>query len=238
MSYHADENQEIEEAWFQKNSPWITVAVVVCLFAASFGVFTYLNLGFRQVHDIGGELTIEADLDTRIYLGDLLEESTQVSFTWNELFGDEKYKAKEVELPYPAGATPELMSGSGAKFLFSRQLGERIVTDSNQSDHVITVLNVSGNEYFVRRANSTLDHVIAVIIDWTPPDHPRRRFLLPIRVRKGQGGSTTYFFSAGFGGSSGSDHASLHLRFTAWGPPEEFANEIKTKGLWEPGGIR
>lgn len=232
MSYHADEEEEVSQPRDLKQSVWMLV-VFVSIFSAVFGLYAYLGRGGRN--DYVGEMSIEPDLDTRIYLGNKLVGTTQVSFTWEELFGDESYQATMLDLPYPAGATPELVSGSGAKFLYSRQLSGRSVTDVGESGQVITVFKVSGDEFFVRRANSSLDHVIALVIEWTPPGRPHRRILLPLRVRKGQGDSTVYFFGV-FGTSSGPGHASLSQRFTAWGPPDEFTEEIKTKGLWEPEG--
>jgi hypothetical protein len=237
MSYHAETYEDYDRPWFQKKSLWSIAAVILCLLAAGIGIFTYV--GLSKIPDIGGGLTIEADPGTRIYIGDKLVGTTNVTFTWTELFGDDKHQALAFELPdLNAKVTPDLISGAGAKVLDSQGTGR------NDS----LVIKVAGDKYMMRRADCTLDEVFAYVIDWAPPDQPPRRFLLPIRVRKGKGNSTDYFNPIGSGSSASSGPGFVkafgrspievqeNLRFSAGTPPPQFAEEIKTKGLWEPGG--
>jgi hypothetical protein len=108
----------------------------------------------------------------------------------------------------------------------------------------------SGSRYLIRRADGQLDQVEAIVIDWSPENEPPRRYLLPLRLRKGTGASTVYFNLSGSGSSSsggpsfmkafGRPPAELRetWRFSAGSPPSQFAGEIKSKGLWEPAGSK
>jgi hypothetical protein len=238
MSYHADDYQDLDKPWFLKKNPWIIAAVVFCLLAAGVGIFTYV--GLSKIPDVGGGLTIEADPGTRIYIGDKQVGTTNLTFTWAELFGDERHKPVAIELPDPgAKVTPELLSGGGAKALDSQGLGRSSMT----------AVTVSGDKYTIQRTDGALDEVFTHVIDWAPPNQAPRRFLVPVRVRKGTGASTAYFYEIGSGYSGSGDgpgfvkafgksptEIKIHWKFSAGTPPAQFAEEIKTKGLWEPSG--
>jgi hypothetical protein len=238
MSYHADDDQHLGQPWFQNKRLWIIGGCFLCLLATSVGIFTYV--GLSRIPDVGGGLTIEADPDTRIYIGEQLVGTAHASFTWEELFGDERHKPIALELTDSgAKVTPEVFSGPGAKGLNSQTLG---------GGSSMTTLAISGDKYMIRRANGALDEVFAYVIDWAPPNQAPRRFLIPIRVRKGAGASASSFNEIA-SGSSGSGvgpgfvrafgkspiEIEIHRKFSAGSPPAQFAEEIKTKGLWEPG---
>ena len=190
----------------------------------------------RKNPDVRGGLTIEADPNTRIYFGDRQfvdenEDRAVVYLLWPEIIGDEKHRTGALQLPDAnTTVTPEMVSGAGAKLLVSQGIG------SGGSQ----IAKISGDEYWIRRADGSLDHVFAIVIDWTPPDQPPRRFLLPVRVRKGKGTSTVFFSASGSGSSTsfgpGSIEVKVFRKFTAGSPPAQFAEEIKSKGLWEPSG--
>jgi hypothetical protein len=237
MSYQADEFDDFKKPWYQKKSLWIIAAIVFCFLAAGVVIFTYV--GMSRIPDIGGGLTIEADPDAKIYIGDKLAGTTSVTFTWPELFGDEKHPALAVELHDPNGTvTPDLVSGPGAKILDSQGTGRT----------GMLIIRVSGDKYMMRRADGALDEVFGYMFDWMPPDQRPRLFFLPIRIRKREGNSTVCFNSTGTGTSASSNPSFIKafgrsptevqesLKFSAGPPPRQFAEEIKTKGLWEPGG--
>jgi hypothetical protein len=240
MSYYAGDDPDVAQPWFLRKTTWIIAAIVFGLLVLGLGVFTYV--GMKRIPDIGGGITIEADPDTRIYMGDKLVGTTQVSFSWEELFGDTQHQPMAVELPFPAGAvTPELVSGPGAVVLESQALG-----GGGTGINALTMM-ASGDRYLVRRADGSLDQVMAIIIDWTPPNEPPRHYLLPVRVRKGTGDATVYYNPSGSGSSASGGPPFIKAfgrspieikkscRFSAGTPPGQFAEEIKTKGLWEPG---
>jgi hypothetical protein len=100
--------------------------------------------------------------------------------------------------------------------------------------------------HLIRRADRSLDEVVALVLVWSPPDRASTRYLLPVRLRKGQVPSTVHFASVG-GAITGSSYSGItrflgrtneamtKYSFTATSPPPQFAEEIRTKGLWEPG---
>jgi hypothetical protein len=246
MFYPAADDPDVVQPWFLRKSAWIIAAIVFCLLAVGVvgvvgvGIFTFV--GLRKVPEIGGGLKIEADPNTRIYFGDRLvvgetQPSAVVYSLWPELFGDEKHTPWAVQLPdADTKVTPEMVSGPGTKLLVSQGIGG----GGSQ------IAKVSGDEYWIRRADGSLDHVFAIVIDWAPPDQLPRRFLLPVRVRKGKGASTVYFNASGSGSSTSGPsfvrsygqapiEVKMFRKFTAGSPPGQFAEEIKTKGLWEPG---
>src|SRR5437899_10644506 len=99
MSYHAEAYEDYDRPRFRKKSLWIIAAGMLCLVAAGVGISAYV--GLRKIPEIGGGVTIEADPDTKIYLGDKLVGTSQVSYTWEELFGDEMHKPSAVALSSP-----------------------------------------------------------------------------------------------------------------------------------------
>jgi hypothetical protein len=234
MSYHAADDPDVPLPWFQKKSTLMIAAAVLCLLAAGVGIFSYVRMS--KIPDIGGNLTIEADPDTRIYIGDKLVGTTNATFTWAELFGDEKHQPLAVEMPAPGIAvTPDAISDSGAKFLLSE----------TSSSGGVREATYSSEKHLIRRSDGALDHVFVIIVDCYL-DRPRR-YLVPIRVRKGdppvayfsEGGSSMSVSSMpGFIKAFGRSPAEIKIgrKFTPASPPSQYAEEIKTKGLWEPSG--
>ncbi len=122
MSYYAGDDPDVAQPWFLRKTTWIIAAVVFCLLALGLGIFTYL--GMSRIPEIGGGVTIEADPDTKIYMGDNQVGTTKVTFTWEELFGDKWHNAMAVEMTTPTTAvTPEMVSGEGAVQLELQGLG-------------------------------------------------------------------------------------------------------------------
>src|SRR5262249_20232870 len=89
MFHSTEEQQEVEKQWFRRKHVWIIGVIVVLLLAAGLAVFSFARL--HRTPDVGGGLTIDADPDTRIYVGDKLVGTTQVSFSWGQLFGDKRH---------------------------------------------------------------------------------------------------------------------------------------------------
>ena len=260
MSYTIQEDQEIEERRFRKKRRWIIGAVALLVL----GTVLIINSGWNPIPDVGGGLIIEADPDTRIYVGDKLVGTTSVTFSWRELFGDERDEGWQtssgvinshkggklfgherdsgiaIEISDPAqGVTPEMLSGPGATKL-SEPTGMATTGMPN-------VQVIQQRTHLIRRADGSLDEVLALVLVWSPPDRPSARYLLPVRLRKGQVPSTVHFDSASgqiiassypgiwrfFGRGN---EAKTKYSFTAKSPPPQFAEEIRTKGLWEPTG--
>src|SRR6266852_6262514 len=119
MSYYAGDDPDVPKPWFMKKTVWIIGAVVFLILAA--GTISFIIVGMRKVPEIGGGITIEADPDTRIYIGNKFVGTTQVSFTWEELFGDEKHEPMAVYLAWPpAQVTPEMVAEKGVTVLESQ----------------------------------------------------------------------------------------------------------------------
>src|SRR5438477_8566521 len=159
MSYHAADDPDVDLPWFQKKIAWIIAAVVVvlCFLAVGVGIFIYVSLHMspRKNPDVRGGLTIEADPNTRIYFGDRQfvdenEDRAVVYLLWPEIIGDEKHRTGALQLPDAnTTVTPEMVSGAGAKLLVSQGIG------SGGSQ----IAKMSGDEYWIRRADGSLDHV-------------------------------------------------------------------------------
>jgi hypothetical protein len=241
MSYYAGDDPDVPKPWFLRKTNWIIAAIFFSLLAL--GVLIFISVGIKRIPEIGGGVTIEADPDTKIYVGENWLGTTRVSFTWEELFGDQWHNPIAVELADPAAlVTAEMVSGPGAKILDSQGGGG--------AGSSLGGIMVSGtcSKYIIRRAEGDLDQVMALVIDWAPPNEPVRRYMLPVRLRKGAGESTVYFDEAGTSSSSGSGPGFVKAfgqspveikkswKFSAGTPPHKFAEEIKTKGLWEPRG--
>jgi len=236
MSLPTEERQHVEKRWFQKKITWIIGAII--LIGASLAIFVSMTAG--PVPEVGGRMIIEADPDTRIYVGDKLVGTTSVSFSWEELFGDERHSAIATELSDPDQTiTAEILSGERATIV-SRPSGMGIAGTSN-----VDVTQQSA--YLVRRADGALDPVFALILKWSPPNQTSRSYLLPVRLRKGPAPSIIYFDSAGvaitgawpprfmrlFGRSP--NEAKTKCSYKVMNPPPgPFAEEIESKGLWEP----
>jgi hypothetical protein len=236
MSYSpGDMSQKTQNQVLWKKA-WIIFAVAFALLAIELALYTYK--GGIKISDVAGGVTIEAEPDTRIYIGDKLAGTTQVSFTWQEVFGDENNQPIAKELPNASSPiTPELISGPGASKLESeRTVGFR---DSSET------IRDSGTNYLMRRANGDLDQAIGIIIDWDVDPGPDRHYLLVVRLRKGLSPSKLYFTQS-FGQTLGhgspirkvlglsSNEVTKVWRFSAGQTPKKFAEEIETKGLWEP----
>ncbi len=93
----------------------------------------------------------------------------------------------------------------------------------------------------LRRADGTLDLFFFLDGSVETPNDRKQRFLLVIRPRFGERGKSAYVHGGGHGGGSSSGFLGIvpgQMRqfwdFTPGEPPEEFAEEIKQKGLWEP----
>jgi hypothetical protein len=122
MSYYPGDDPDLAQPWFLKKRTWIIAAFVFCLLVMGLAIFTYI--GMKKVPDIGGGVTIEADPDTKIYMGDNQVGTFKVSFTWEELFGDTQHKAIAVELPNTSTPmSPEMLSGQFAVQLHAQSLG-------------------------------------------------------------------------------------------------------------------
>src|SRR5205823_14362366 len=99
--------------------------------------------------------------------------------------------------PSPSSAvTAEMVSGPGATILESQggpggAMGLATINVGN-----------SGFWYLIRQEDGQLDKVEAIIIDWSPANEPPRRYLLPLRLRKGSGSSTEFFSLTGSASST------------------------------------
>jgi hypothetical protein len=237
MSLPTEERQDIEKRWFQRKITWLIGAII--LIGIALTVFVVVNQS--PVPDVGGGLIIEADPDTRIYVGDRLVGKTSVTFSWGELFGDERHSAMAIELSDPdQSITAEMLSGEGATIL-SQPSGKAVAGTSN-----VDVTQQSA--HLIRRVDGTLDPVFALILEWSTPNQGSGSYLLPIRLRKGPAPSEIYFDSGGVAITGAQpprfmrilgrspNEAKTKCSFTATNPPSQFTEEIQTRGLWEPAG--
>jgi hypothetical protein len=162
--------------------------------------------------------------------------TTHATVTWAQLLGNENQEPLAMELSSTDTVTAELISGPGAKTLERR---------NHARGHTPTV-DDREDSYLIRQADGALDHIYVWLIEFTGTNKPRRLAIL-MRARKGTAGSTISFDRSG---GSGSHHSSpgfvkvfgkpLEELVEFWNlsdywPPDEFNEEVKKKGYWEPG---
>jgi len=234
MSYAA-ENDHSDERWFQNIRFWRIALLFILL---SIGLVILIDASWNPISDLDGGFTIEADPDTRIYVGDRLVGTSSVAFSWGELFGDEKHSGFALEMSDPdQPITAEMLSGPNATIVLE-EFSMRIGGTGDVRAHII------------RTVDGALDPVFALILEWTPPNQSPGRYLLPIRLRQGPTPSASYFKLTG-GATTGDWHPRImkvffqsvnetttKWSFTATDPPSQFADEIKANGLWEPAGAK
>jgi hypothetical protein len=235
MCYHAADLPDVYQPWLLRKSTWFIAAIVICLLILVLSNITYGRVS--KFGDVGGSLTIKADPDAKIYVGDKQVGTGQVTYSWVQLFGDENNEPVAIEQhQLKADVTPEILSGPGAEALEVDSLN---VANANYS-----FMRISDNQHLIRRADRSLDQIIVLVFDWKPVNQSLRRFILPVRIRK-----DSFFYSNGGGMSSYSGNSVLQRGVFGWpkvnvsvdcmlysdSPPARFAEEIKTKGLWEPG---
>lgn len=241
MSYLVSDESDVAHQQYMRKRTWIVWGGLMLLLMIGLAILNYV--GERTASEVGGGVTIEAEPDTRIYIGERLVGTTQITLTWQELFGNESQNPIATEMRSASSVvTPELLSGPGAVELDSRILsGSKEFGTADKKK-----MNDSRFDCFIRRANGDLDLVVPIVIDWVPDNEPARRYLLPVRLRKGPAPSTVYF-SETFSQNSSRGAAGFMIalglsrneiirkwRFTANRPPEKFEEHIRTKGLWEP----
>src|SRR5437016_4765244 len=165
MSYAA-EDASSERRWFRRRGTWIVAAIVLLLLATGI-VISFISSS--PIPDVGGGLIIEADPDTRIYVGDKLVGTTSVAFTWGELFGDQRHSAIAVELSDPdQPITAEMLSGPDATMV-SQPSGKAVAGTWN-----VDVTQQSA--HLIRTSYGLLDPVFALILEWSPPNQPSRSY--------------------------------------------------------------
>jgi hypothetical protein len=235
MSYHATDHPDIAQPWFSRTTTWVMVAS--CFFLLMILGLSSITYGHvRKISDIGGAFTIKAHPDAKIYIGDEQVGTGQVAYSWVQLLGDEKNEPVAIEQhDLKAAVTPEFLAGPGAEVLKVERM--------NAADANYTFMTISDKSFLIRRADGSLDQIIVLVFDWKPVNQSARRFILPVRIRK-----TSFFYSNGGGSSTfvagnlldkmiGRPRVNISddCIFSSDPPPVKFAEEIKAKGLWEPG---
>jgi hypothetical protein len=66
MSLPPEEHQDVEKRWLHKKIPWLIGAIILL----GTGLVVLVSMQGGPIPDVGGGLIIEADPDTRIYVGD------------------------------------------------------------------------------------------------------------------------------------------------------------------------
>jgi hypothetical protein len=234
MSYAPEHQDTGKKRWFHKKRLWLLVAIVLFL-GVGMAVFNY-DAWLNLLGDGGGTIDIKAVPGTRIYIGDKLVGHDAVSFTYYELFRNKTRKPLPIEVTNSEVIELAEFLGPGAEILNSESMG----------GVGSALLATSGKDLFTRRSDGSLDQVFVFILDWTPPNEPARRFLLPVRLRQGEGRSSSFFTQAETGVTATRNPAYLRalgrpdqsskttFDFVVSPPPPKFAKEIQTDGLWEP----
>jgi hypothetical protein len=212
------------------------LGVLVLVFATLWSWLLYQ--GMRKVPAVAGGVTIDVEPGVRIFAGDRLLGPGTTFVEWSTLLSQEG-QVFVLPLELPAGSpTAEQLAGPGTKVLQRNPSGG---TGTN-------VVQFTFEEWYLRRADGSLDQIFAVVLDWSGTDATgRRRLLLPLRLRAAAGQPAAYIGPAGhgitgfrdmpqfvrvFGKSPRSCNASWTFRVQPSTNP--FAIECQTKGVWEP----
>jgi len=186
MSYAAEHQGTSKERWFHKKKLWLLAAIVLFL-VVGVAVFNY-NAWLNLLGDGGGSIDFKAVPGTRIYIGDKLVGRDAVSFTYYELFRSKNPKPLPIEV-----------TNSGVIEL-AEFLGPGEVLNSESIGGVgSALLHTSGKDILTRRSDGSLEQVFLFLLEWTPPNEPARRYLLPVRLRKGESRSTDFFAQGSIG---------------------------------------
>jgi hypothetical protein len=220
-----------------KKRTLIGLAVVVVLFLG--GVWAWLLFrGVRGVPDVSGGITVQAPPGTRLFLGDHACGTGTIHLSWRDLLARDSEELGLLDVDPTAPLTPELVGGPGARSLQMGSMGGGGVSGAN----------VASQEFLLRRADGSLDQVIAILVSCQPPRGRPRNLLLPLRMRAAPGSPPFYITGQGSSFSASSTPVFFKLfgrspqrwdinwQFTAGTPPAEFAREVNEKGMWEPPG--
>jgi hypothetical protein len=220
-----------------KKSLLIGGGVVLFLLFITWFIGTFFAV--RSVPALGGGISISAAPGVKIYVGDKLMPNGNIWLNWAELLGDDGHERLAVDVGQDSNPlTAEALAGPGAQVL------ERTVQGGGRAN----VTLITAFQYLLRQADGMLDQVFVLQIDRSQPRDPSRRFLVLIRPREGKGDSSANLSAATTRISAisrapllkvlglSATELNLHIAFSRATPPDEFAQEIKTKGLWEPPG--
>jgi hypothetical protein len=234
MSYAAEHQDTGRKRWFHKKKLGLLAAIVLFL-GVGVAVFNY-DAWLNLLGDGGGSIDFKAVPGTRIYIGDKLVGHDAVSFTYYKLFTNKNRKPQAIEVTNSRVFELTEYLGPGTELLNSESIG----------GVGSALLHTSGKNLLTRRSDGSLDQVFVFILDWTPPNEPARRFLLPVRLRQGEGHSSSFFMQAAMGVTATGNPTYMKwlgrpdqssettIDFIISPPPRKFAKEIETDGLWEP----
>ncbi|MGE0375172.1 MAG: hypothetical protein AB7Q45_07115 [Planctomycetaceae bacterium] len=193
-------------------------------------------LAVRPENKLGlrGGLKIEADPGVDVYIGNKYVGTGSVELTWDELLGTPALQPLATAIfsvvPSPStdgmGAiTAEAIGGQGSQIIW-KQSGMTSITP----------LPIACKQILLRRQNGDLDLISVIEGEFATHTASRNRFLVPIRLRAANDESSEFVCGQAeswkFGPNNKSIDGIVHSRPTP--PPDEFADEIATKGLWIP----
>ena len=194
-----------------------------------------------------GGLKVEVDPSVEVYIGNKHVGTGLVELTWDDLLGTGEKQSLAMPInadaPSPTtgemgGVSAETLSGEGSQIVWKR-VG---MSGSAQNLEPITF---TWKQVLLRRPTGELDAVSVLDGEFRVQAGTWRRFLVPIRLRS-TSGNTEYFPDTPSGGVSsarGGIVPATKLGSALWlrlqtkheRPPDEFADEIATNGLWRPG---
>jgi hypothetical protein len=182
-----------------KANAWAAAALFIGFLLTWAGISISARMG--NIPGIAGSMTFDADPETRIYIGDKLIGTGKVTVSWEELLGNERQDPLAIELPGLVNTVnAEWISGPGARILDSKNLSRGYSPSEREPE----------DSYLLRRADGSLDHVMAYLLEFRSSDKPRS-YLILVRPRKGAAGSTISFERWGGHTSSSADPGIVKL---------------------------
>jgi hypothetical protein len=212
---------------------WWLLGLGLFVMALAGAWLSFVIYAMGRVPQFNGEVTFTAGPGDRLFLGNELIGTTEVKL------GLDNTLVMGLKLPSRPDAT---------------ELG-RLVADGKEIVNRSSFGGTGGNwgdtkgEFFLLRGqDGMLDQVCGMTYELHLPERPPAYYLLLLRVRGQSNQASTFFSSAGHGSTSTSGSVfakalgqspsrwETHWRFAPTNPPEQYKEEIRAKGLWEPAG--
>ncbi|HUF62287.1 MAG TPA: hypothetical protein VMN36_09455 [Verrucomicrobiales bacterium] len=179
-------------------------------------------------------MKIEADSGVDVYIGNKYVGTGSVELTWDELLGTPDLQPLAMAItsvvppPSPDGMgaiTAEALGGQGSQIIW-KQVGMTSIRP----------LPIACKQILLRRRNGDLDLISVIDGEFATHTASWRRFLVPIRLRAANDGSSEFVCGQAESWNYGPNNKSIDgiVRSRPTPPPAEFADEIAKKRLWIP----
>ena len=230
MTRESDQTIEGARAWWARKR--VVLGAILMVAALVVVVLVFLPRPQNRL-GLGGSLKIDTDPGVDVYIGNKHVGTGPVELTWDELLGTPEHRPLATliyhDAPVPSGESVGAITAEGLG-----GEGSQIIWTNNVHSASARSLTMASKHVLLRRPQGDLDLITVIDLALTTPTDSGR-FLVPIRLRSANdsdefvcGQPRGWTFHPDIKWITGLVHTSLTP------PPDEFAEEIKEKGLWKP----